>query len=207
MDLKEFSKSELVSVLELIEKARKCSSIEELRKLVLDTSDLMEAEYAICGLARVNGLKVSEAVTIINGSYPDEWEQVYRKERLYLKDPIVKYHTRYSTSCLWRDMPPESADTASKETLDFAYDFGIRFGISTSIYIPEYSNISIFAFSGHKDTFTDHQKKLAELLSLHLNGALVKTTYDIPALEIKLPDDIKALTDRLNPFIGGPNGV
>lgn len=182
MDLKEFSKRELISILEIIDECRNCDSREHIKMLLMRSKDLLEADYAICGMVSLKGSEPRDPVTIVNGNYPEDWLKRYTSEKMYHTDPVVSRHARYSSTYLWEDI--SNFDSKIPETVGHALDHGIRFGLSGSIYIPRYEDISIFAFAGDKNRYIEHHRKIIDILSLHLNRALINITYELPALEM-----------------------
>jgi len=172
MDIREFSKTELVSILEIIEDAGSCISPEPLRKLLLRAKDMVEADFTICGLGRIEGTELVEPLRALNGNYPGEWLERYMSEGLYYLDPIVRFHTSFSTTYLWGDIANHRREKAAERAVDLTVDHGIRYGLSTSLFMPESSAVSIFAFSGRTNRFSVHHKKIADILTPHLNGAL-----------------------------------
>jgi hypothetical protein len=175
MDLKDFSKEELISILEIIERARNCSGRSHLKEIMLKAKELVCADKAICGIGKVSDGDMTEVVTVVNGNYPEGWLNRYTSEKLYLTDPIVKYHTRFSTTRFWDEIFKISKSRQERLAIEHASDFGLRHGISSSIYDPVNENIGIFAFGGDKDRFVPHHKKIIDILTLHLNNALFRT--------------------------------
>lgn len=179
----EFSKTELVSILEIIEDARHCDTSTKLKKVMLKAKDLVSAERAICGLGKLSPGGLQDVVSIVNGNYPESWLRDYRAARMYLNDPIVRYHTNSSITQFWDDIFKRCDDRLSGEVIGFGRDHGLNHGISSSVYIPDYENISIFAFAHTKHNLNPHNKKIVEALTLHLNNALVNVTYNMPLIE------------------------
>ncbi|MBI1910754.1 MAG: autoinducer binding domain-containing protein [Deltaproteobacteria bacterium] len=188
----EFSKSELVSILEVIERARNCSGPEELKKIILDSRQLVSADYAVCGLGKISGLMVSDVLGLINGNFPEEWMNDYIARRNYFNDPIVKYHSQFSMTQFWTNIFKYYDDKASKRAIRDAADFGLKFGISSGIFIPEEEKISIFCFAGNQNRFDQHHKKIMDIITLHLNSALVRVTDITP----KAVSDIELRLDN-----------
>jgi hypothetical protein len=53
-----------------------------------------------------------------------------------------------------------------------ASDFGLRFGITGALYVPEIDNIAMFTFAGRTDKFGTRHKRIADILALHFTRAL-----------------------------------
>lgn len=178
MAINEFSKDELIQILKVIEGARNCDTQRQLKGLLMKAKDLVEADNAICGLAKVQGSSVTEVLSIINGNFPQEWMSRYQAERLYFIDPVVKYHTQFSMPQFWDDIFKISNDGQSKMVINHAADHGLKHGISSGIYEPDLESIGIFAFSGGRNRFRGHHKKILDILMLHLNKALIRATCE-----------------------------
>lgn len=171
MSLEDFTKTELVQILELIETAGSCSGAKDLQKLILTARDLVEADFAICGLLKAG---VPEIILHVNGNYPDEWIGRYMSEKFYLTDPVVRYISNYAHTQLWTDIFSAYKDDLSKKLIRDAGDFKINHGITSGIYIPELDNIAVFTFSGDKNRFTQRHRTIVDILMLHFNKALLR---------------------------------
>ncbi|MFQ5466436.1 MAG: autoinducer binding domain-containing protein [Thermodesulfobacteriota bacterium] len=180
MDIKGLSKPELVSILEIIESAGNSLSLEHFKKVLLRAKDMVEADFTICGLGRIEGSELIEPLAVLNGNYPGEWLDVYLSESLYYLDPVIRFHTSFSSTHIWGDIARHRKEKSVGRVVDLAVDHGVKYGLSTSLFMPESSAISIFAFSGTRDRFTGHHKKIADILTPHLNGALAAIGMEAP---------------------------
>jgi len=173
MSIKEFSREELINVLEIIEGTQNCPSERELKSLILRAKDVVCADYAICGLGKINGNMLSEVVNVVNGNYPRGWMETYMNEKLYFVDPVVRYYSRFSFTQYWSDIVKHFDDKLARPAIDCALDHGLNAGISSGIYVQEMESVGVFCFAAEKDRFDDHHKKIVDILALHLNKALV----------------------------------
>ena len=171
---KGFSKKELVSILEVIEASQNCVTPLDVSTLLLQAKDLVSADYSICGMGRLYEGEIKDVIAVVNGNYPTEWLDVYFSEKFYRHDPVVRYHKSFSPAQTWSDILPRYDDVESRLVVGNAWDFGLRHGISTSVFSPGSEDLTIFAFAGGKDTFRGRQKEILDMLSLHLNGALLR---------------------------------
>ncbi len=172
---KDFTKSELAAILEAIELIHGCSSGKELGAVLIKAKELLDAEYCVCGLGRVSRHQtLSSVLMVINGDYPESWLDTYRSEHLYEKDPIVKYNMRYCGTHLWANIFRHYDDRESRIFLERARSFGLKYGITSGIYDPELRTLSLFSFAGKRNTFRDHHRRIADIITLHLNQALVR---------------------------------
>lgn len=171
LDIKSLSKSDLVSILGLIEYARTCRSAESFKELLMRTKDLLDSEYAICGSVAVKGIELKGLASAVNGNLPEAWLNHYAMEEFCAEDPILNYHARYSRPELW-SVALKAIDTAeSRQVYNHATDFGLIHGVATGIYVPERQEICVCSFSGGRNVYKDRHKKVLDVLSLHLNSA------------------------------------
>jgi autoinducer binding domain-containing protein len=177
MSIKELSREELINVLEIIEGTQNCASEKELKSLILRAKDVVSADYAICGLGKINGHMLSEVVNVVNGNYPRGWMETYMNEKLYFGDPIVRYYSRFSLTQYWSDIVKHFDDSFARPAIDCALDHGLKAGISSGIYVPQLESVGVFCFAAEKDRFDDHHKKIVDILALHLNKALVGISW------------------------------
>lgn len=166
------SKSELVKILELIEQSLKCGSPDDVRDLIMSARQLFEAEFAVCGLLEAG---LPHITGFVNGNYPDEWISRYMAEGLQRHDPVVRFHSSYATTQIWKDVFRKYGDPGARELLKDASDYGLKHGISSAIYVPEADKVAIVTFSDRQDRFKVRHKKIIDILSAHLNGALVRS--------------------------------
>ncbi len=171
----DLTKSELISILEVIDSSSACRSAECLRKLLLKIRDLIEADFSICGLIRKRDLEPLDISALVNGSYPDTWLNRYISEKMHLTDPVVRHHTRFSDTILWKDLP--ESDESADRNIVMAMDHGIRHGLSGSIYLPGRDDIAVFAFSGPHDSFISRHAGILDTVLTHLGRTLSDMTY------------------------------
>ncbi|HXI10166.1 MAG TPA: autoinducer binding domain-containing protein [Thermodesulfobacteriota bacterium] len=177
-DSKDLSKGELIGILEVIEGARSSVTPDDIKEVIIKARELVSADRAICGIAKVRDSEVREIVSVVNGNCPMEWLSSYLSGKLYFVDPVVKFHTRCSLTQFWSDIFRDSTDRQSRLAIDHAADFGLKYGLSSGIYVPESNNVSILAFAGDRDRYNSHHKKIMDIISLHINNALIKSTYE-----------------------------
>lgn len=179
MRARDLTKTELVEILEIIEDAQSCTAPENLRRLLLRGQDLLEAEYSVCGMGILEpgSKKLSEITSVISGNYPREFFDLYVPERMYRDDPIVRYHSRFSLSGFWKDIFKHFDDSRAARVTDIGREIGLVHGLSSSVYMPGNDDeISIISFAGGKDTFTARHKGILDILTAHLNNALVSVS-------------------------------
>lgn len=169
---KDFSKSDLISALETIEASFKCKSNTEIQQLTLQAKELLCADYSVCGLGEFGPNGQTEMLHFVNGNYPAEWVDIYLKENLKDKDPIMRHQMQFMMTQLWSDTFKLYTDKSSRQFLSNAQDFNLKYGLSSGIYDPEMNIFSVFSFAGANNRFTKHQKQIADLLIPHLHRAV-----------------------------------
>lgn len=172
MPFDDLAKNELISILELIDQAGRSSGASGMQKLMLGAAGLLEAEFTVCGLVRTGMDGLPAVTSYVNGSYPDEWVRRYIERGYHLKDPVVRFHTKYALTQTWTDVFRRFEDKEARQVVSEASDHGLRFGITGALYVPEIDNIAMFTFAGRTDKFGPHQKRIADILSLHFTRAL-----------------------------------
>ncbi|MBI5969680.1 MAG: autoinducer binding domain-containing protein [Deltaproteobacteria bacterium] len=165
-----FSKNDLVNIMEIIESSMQCSSEAGVKTLLRKTSGLVGAEFSICG----KGTLLLSDIAIINGSYPAAWVDDYKKEKLYLHDPIVSYHLRFTRTFGWEDALREDMGKMAKKIVSRAQDYGIRHGLSTGIFDPVSQRLSLFSFVDRKRIGGAREKTMLDYLSPHLHSTLLR---------------------------------
>lgn len=183
MPFEDFSKEELIRILEIIEFAQKCSGADQIKNLILRARGVMEADYAVCGLLGKEKSGAPCISTYINGNYADEWVNRYINEGYAVNDPIIRHMSKYSLSGLWTEIFKEHKDPASKRLLKDAEDFDLKFGVTGGVFVPELDQVAIFTFAGGKNRFRPHHKRMMDILVLHLQNALINSIATEAALE------------------------
>jgi hypothetical protein len=111
---------------------------------------------------------------LVNGNYSQEWLNIYMREELYKKDPVIKFLLQFLSTHLWSDMLKFYSDKISIQFLERASDFGLNYGISSGIYTPETKNIGIFSYSSKKECFNVNHKRIIDIITPHIHVALLK---------------------------------
>ncbi len=174
---KGLSKKELVAIMEVIEYARNCNDKRAVQNLIIRAKNLLDADYCICGLGKISADGILEPSVVINGNYPEEWVDVYKRERLYTKDPVVKLHSKFVMTQLWSDAFKFYNDKETIKFLNSASDFDLKYGIASGIYDAESENTSIFSFASNRPRFSQHHKKAMDIVIPHLHNALAGITF------------------------------
>lgn len=174
MDYRTFSKKDLVEIMELIQSAVRCKNELDVKRLLERTKELVCADYSIAGLGVYDNKGLAEAKNIINGSYPEGWFAAYKEEKLYAIDPIVGWHYKFFGTQIWEDIYKRCKNTAFDKFIHNANNFGLCFGIASSIP-SRYNNLaSIISFAGNNNCLGAHQKAILDILIPHFHQALIR---------------------------------
>lgn len=174
MDNKEFSKKELIQILETIQTLINCRNEDDIKTVLEKTKELVCGDYSICGLGAYDSKGSSEVKSIINGSYPEEWFIAYKEEKLYEIDPIIWWHYKFFGTQIWADTYKKYKEQISPEFIYNANSFNLNFGISSGIQCAHNNLASIITFANSKNYFGTHQKAIIDIFTPHFHQAIVR---------------------------------
>ena len=178
----DLTKSELVQILEIIEGARSCVDTDTLKCLLLKSSEVTEADNAICGIVKVSPAGPTALQAVLNGSYPEKMIDHYLSGRLYLKDPVVRYHANFSITRSWSEIFREVDDAPARQVVNYASEFGLKHGVSSGLFLPEEQGVFIISFAGPSKRSVAHQKKITDILTRHLGNAMMRCSLGVPVV-------------------------
>ncbi len=179
--IKDFSKKDLISILEIIETARVCDSKMQFEQLLFQIKDIISADYCVCGLGNITNTSLSDDFLHLNGNYPDEWVKIYISEKFLQKDPVVKFHTQFTMTNFWSDASKVYNDKQTKNFMGLASDFGLNYGISSGIREPDTGEITLFSFASKTEVLNTYHKKIIDILTFHIHFALLRI-FKMPAI-------------------------
>jgi len=171
----DFSKQELVSILETIDAAGACCTRDDLKAALHKAREVIGADFAVSGVCALAGGEVTGVDLAVNAGYPVEFVKLYLSEHYYRVDPVVRHLTKYSFTQSWAEIFERTADAGSapvRSVISTALDFGLKHGISTGVYVPGREQLNVFSFAGPGTIFGGYQKKVLDVLLLHLNKAM-----------------------------------
>lgn len=174
MEYKDFSRKELVDILEVINSTVTCRTEEDVSSVLRRVQSMVEADYSICGVGKGNPRGLFAPPMIVNGNYPIEWLQVYGGDELYYVDPLILQNLKKPGGAqLWEDTYEIYREQISKKFLT-SQDFGLRHGVSDGLYSDTAQTSSLFSFSAPRKNFGEHQKGILDAVTPHLHQALVR---------------------------------
>lgn len=174
MNYSKFSKKELSAILDIINSTIACRDSEGVRELLGRLTELVSADYSVCGIGKGGSDGLATPPQVINVNYPEEWLIMYGKEQLYFKDPIIWHNFQHPGSQLWDDTYEMYAEKVSRKFISRSQDFRLRHGVSGGIYDGSTGFSTIFTFSGPDKNFTEHEKDIVEMITPHLHQVLMR---------------------------------
>lgn len=173
-NLDQYSHNELTDLLNAVKFSAQCCSTEDIQELLIIVKTIIGAEYSICAIGKVKKDGSAEVLRVVNGDYPNEWLKIYTREKLYNIDPVVRHHTRFCGTQFWADTFRQYTDSETQRFYKRAAVFGLKYGISSGVYIPGVEVMSIFSFGGSQNIYNDHHKQIVDIVTLHIHKAFVR---------------------------------
>ncbi len=188
-----FPKKELVTILELIDDLSRCITGPEAKDLLIRVSGLLKADCALCGTGSIDERGNLRIKNIIESGYPGEWLNLYLRDKLYKYDPVMRHHMKFSAPELWSNIKKNSTDDKELAVAEWAGEYGLKYGISSSLYLPATESFSLFCFASAEDVFTKQQQKTLNALILHLNMAITESSTEVNSFPLSERRPTKAL--------------
>ncbi len=172
MGYRDFSRTELTLVLEIIHSSLACKNDSDLTRLVARIKDLVCADHGICGIGVINSGRLSSVKKIFNLDYPDQWMRLYASKELYKVDPIVRHNMISEKSYFWDEATEKLTGKEDISFMRLAGDFRLRYGIAAGFKGGRSGLATLFSFSGAGDRFREHHKEILNTLVPHVHTAL-----------------------------------
>lgn len=169
MNLNRFSKKDLCEILDVVNDTVRCKTESDLITITSRVKDLVCADRGVIALGDANG----NVIKLLNVNYPEDWLAMYAEQELYKKDPIIRYHYKYSKTHLWSEALQVYNDQPSKDLMNMASEFKLNYGLASGVPATKGS---LFSFSSETDRLTSYHKKVLDLLTPHIHQALLKTS-------------------------------
>jgi LuxR family transcriptional regulator, quorum-sensing system regulator CviR len=165
--LKSFSKTELISVLELVDFCLSCEDKSGLDNIVDKLKNLIPFDYSICIHGRFNNNIIEMPYDSVNVNYPEEWVNLYIKKDFHKVDPVFKEHFENFRIQYWGDTydkirPP-------KEFRYLAEDFNLRNGYTYGTRNLRVTKASLISLSGKHMVKEDRIEVILRILAPHMH--------------------------------------
>jgi len=178
MEYKDFSKNDLMKILELIQAAVHCRTEADIAAATARLKELVSAEMGICCLGNATTGKIEK---YINLNYPLEWLTMYAENALYKHDPIVRYNYSFFEPQFWTTAAEVFNEQPSIELMNNASEFGLKYGVASGVDgVGAKGRGSLISFSSRQNIFTDYELKILDVITPHIHQALVRIC-EIPA--------------------------
>ncbi len=172
MGYRDFSRTELTVILEIIHSSLACRNDSDLTRLIARIKELVAADHGVCGIGVIDSGRLTQVKKIFNLDYPGEWMRLYASKELYRVDPIIRHQIRAEKSYFWEEATAEVTESEDISFMRLAGDFGLRYGVAAGFRGPTSNLASIFSFSGSGDRFREHHKEILNALVPHVHIAL-----------------------------------
>jgi LuxR family transcriptional regulator, quorum-sensing system regulator CviR len=170
------SKEEGGVVLDLMDQSLRCSSEDDLRRLIVRVGSLIPHESALCALSKA-GYNSAEPYYLVNVSYPSWWIETYISKRLDRVDPIVREHRLHFGLQYWPDSYEKHP--GSKPVMSSACGCGSKPGYSYGLKTPGSEKTSLFCFGGKSMRKDVRTSLLLKSIVPHLHQALVRVALPL----------------------------
>jgi len=172
MGYRDFSRTELTLILEIIHSSLACKNDSDLTRLVARVKELVYADHGVCGIGALSSGRLTSVKKIFNLDYPGQWMKLYAEKELYKVDPIVRHNMISEKSYFWNEATEKLTEKEDISFMRLAGDFGLRYGVAAGFHGGRSNLLSLFSFSGAGDRFNGHHKKILDTLVPHVHIAL-----------------------------------
>ncbi len=165
------SRGDALLILKLIHLSLFCRDEADFRNLIESLKQLIPFDFAICGIARIDGESIIKSYDVVNINYPAEWLELYIRRGYHGIDPIVKenfteFRVQYWAETYKKHNPPE-------EFIYNAEDFGLKRGYTHGV-LDKGSKGSLFSFSGDSIERHPRTETMIEYIIPHLHQCLIR---------------------------------
>ena len=174
MDYTEFSKEEMVNILDIIHLSLACRTRNDMSETLKRVKDLICADQVIGGIGIVDQAEGPKIIDLINVDYPHEWLAHYAKGSVYRTDPVLIHQLNVMKPQFWSEAYSAFPGESYTDFARLAGDYGLRHGITAGYNTPQNDMISVFSFAGDQDRFHDHHKKILDVVTPHLFQGLTR---------------------------------
>ncbi len=188
MGYRDFSRTELTAILEIIHSSLACRNDADLTRLLARIKELVAADHGVCGIGVVNSGRLTDVKKIYNLDYPAQWMKLYAEKELYSADPIVRHNIISERSFFWDEATRKTTDKEDLSFMSLAGDFGLRYGVAAGLTKKNGGLMSVFSFSGAGNRFKERHKEILNTLVPHVHTALER----VCTLEKKKGMDLSA---------------
>lgn len=177
------TKREAIYLLELIQECLACGSEDDMKKLLLGTKSIVDFDFGISALIKLDVDNCLASYQIVNLSYPQEWLDVYQTNELHKIDPVFKENFKSFIPQYW-------ANTYKKigcpdRFCSLASEFNLRHGYTSGLKHSSRNAGSLFSIAG-KVNKNPRTEAILNILVPHLHEALCSITPPLAKLQLSL---------------------
>ena len=168
MDYKDFSKGEMVDILDIINLSLACSTRSDMSEALTRVKNLICADQVIGGIGVIDQKEGPKIFDLINVDYPHDWLAHYAKGSVYRTDPVLIHQLKVMKPQFWSEAYNAFPGEPYTDFARLASDFGLRHGITAGCSSAQKDIISVFSFAGDQNRFHEHHKKILDVVTPHL---------------------------------------
>ncbi len=171
-DLKLFSKSELISLIEFMDQVVRIKEADALATAIKNLKNLIPHQYALANVSHIHKAGVIP-MDVANVSYPSEFLRFYFENGLEAVDPLVQCHYRTFELQVWSETFKKVGKVSRK--LEYAaQDFNMKDGLTYGLPEPGLSIGSFFCLAGDHLKPRERHIRLFEKVVPHLHEAYLR---------------------------------
>jgi LuxR family transcriptional regulator, quorum-sensing system regulator CviR len=171
------SKSDAISLLEIIHKSLSCSSVRDFRALMSGLGSLISYEYATSAFVRINDDSTIKSCEIVNINYPVEWLDLCSAWlALYVKENFCKIDSIVAGDFLsfklehWEDT--YKTKRALNEFVSISEELRLRRGYMCGVKNPKTNEGSLLSILGKSLRKNIRTEIILQHLTPHFHQAL-----------------------------------
>jgi DNA-binding CsgD family transcriptional regulator len=169
------SKEECIALIEALHYTAAAKTAVEVKEALLRIQDLLGFTRVIGGIASLNPDGAFRRFSnIVNGSYPDEWLQLYLRNGYMEIDPVFQSALVNQGTQHWQDVYASGTSEKHKEFVEAASEFGLVDGITTGTVDPACKVASFFSVASSKEIDASRYVPLVEYLGYYVHLSLMR---------------------------------
>ncbi|BAM07288.1 putative transcriptional activator [Leptospirillum ferrooxidans C2-3] len=173
-NLSDLSKSDLVSLSEIVYLSTSVRKKEELGDLLRVVTHLIPTTGVVAGLPSKDPRhdSIIETERYMNVSYSISWLTLYQERKFHLVDPIFQNHFEYFGRQVWSETYKRVSTMAERKFIETSLDFDLDDGVTLGQRSYSGKGGSTFSFAGNEISRHSRHLTILDLLSPHLHAAL-----------------------------------
>jgi LuxR family transcriptional regulator, quorum-sensing system regulator CviR len=176
IELAKLGRSDLIFLLEFIDRSFPVKSNDEMLCLLTDLCRELPTEGVVAGLvpSKVKDLKPQD-IPFLNIGYSDEWLKKYLRHGYFACDPIKRARLCGADFLRWSDTFAKAEKVVEKNYIRQAREHNIYEGLTIGAQSSSSSTISFFSFIGVDLAKSERDEMLLRYLSPYLHEAMCRS--------------------------------